>query len=98
MPLPAFAVPLIMGGIGAMGGKQRAKHPAQQSFSETSQMTPWDYDPNTSGNQGQMLLASLLNSYGGLLGNAVQQFQQRPPSQLGGMLGRMTNEFYDRRA
>ena len=101
MPLPVAAAMALKIGVpavmGAMGGKGRSKNPQMQSYQETSQRTPWDFDPSTSGNQGQMLLANLLNSYGGLLGHATQQFQQRPPSQLGNMLGRMTNEFYDRR-
>ncbi len=98
MPLPAFALPLIMGGMGAMGGKGKSQNPQVQSFNQTSQATPWDFNPGMQGNQGSDLLSSILGAYSGLLGHSMGQFSQRPQGNpLQDMLSTMNTEFYNRR-
>jgi hypothetical protein len=98
MALPAFAAPLIGGVLGGLGGKERSQNPPMERFSQTSQMTPWDFNPQMGGNQGADILGSILGAYGGLLGHSMNQFQQRPQgNQLQDMLNTFNQEFYNRR-
>ena len=98
MPLPAFAMPLIMGGIGALGGGKRNSQPQTQSYNNFSQATPWDFNPGMQGNQGADLLAGLLGGYGRLFQDSADKYSQRPQGNpLGDMLSQFNSEFYGRR-
>lgn len=86
---------------GAVSGmlSNKDKHKDQtSSWTQQQQMTPYDFNPGMSGNQGNDLLNQILQSYQGLLGNAIGKFQQRPQgNQLQNMLSSMNSDFYKRR-
>jgi len=74
----AIAAGSVMGGLGGKQKAEMSKQPTTTKFNQTSQLSPFDFDPSTPGNQGVELLASLLGSWSGLLGNLgpSQQTQQ----------------------
>ena len=98
-----WVVPAMMAGsalMGMYGKKQDAKAANQPTRTNTqSQITPYDFMGGMGqGNSGADLLGGLLGGYGGLLGNTMSQFSQRPQGNpLQGMLSTLTSEFYNRR-
>jgi hypothetical protein len=78
----------LLGGIGGKGRANSSRQPTRTQYSNQSQVTPWDYDPYAGGNQGQELLAQVLGSWEGLLGNLgpSQQYQQAVRRGLGSFL------------
>lgn len=63
-----IAAGAVMGGMGGKGRADASRQPTTTKYNNTSQTTPYDFDPSQSGNQGAELIAQLLMGYQGLLG------------------------------